>query len=64
VSANSRWTVVSTFTGLHTFVSLVPLAVFSALYNALEYAAFVQQYDAENFPHWLTYVIEVDLLND
>ena len=57
------WTVVSSFSGEYTRSFVLPLAVFKSLRDALEYAAFVNQYDQEDYKCWLTYVIEGDLLH-
>lgn len=59
----AEWTVVSSFTGEYTRSFLLPLAVFKSLNDALEYAAFVNEYDEKDYVCWLTYVIEGDCLH-
>ena len=57
----SRWTVVSV-DSFSLFLTAVQLAVMNSLDDALEYAAFVNHYDEEEFSNWFTYVVEGNFL--
>ena len=43
--------------------SVVLLATFLSICDALEYAAFVTEYDEDTYFGWTTYIIEGDFIN-
>jgi hypothetical protein len=57
------WTVVSTLLNRKRYNWHYTMALFRSLDDAMEYAAFVTDFDEERFPGWITYVVEGDFLN-
>ena len=62
-----RWTACSICTTL-PFLHAVTMAVFKSLDDALEYVAWVNEYDADYFERsdqeWINYVVEGDFINE
>ena len=56
---NILWTVVTA----NKFNCVLILSLFKSLGDAINYAAFVTDYDDPNYLGWITYVVEGDFFN-
>ena len=56
---NKKWTVVTA----NRFNCFLILSLFNSLGDAIDYAAFVTDYDDPNYLRWTTYVVEGDFFN-
>ena len=61
VMKKEKWSVITTSKNSSSYIML---SLFDNLFNALEYAAFTNNYDEEIYLfEWFTYVVEGDFLN-
>jgi len=61
VVMKEKWSVITTSKNSSNYIML---SLFDNFYNALEYAAFVNDYDEDRkLFEWCTYVVEGDFLN-